>query len=529
MKLNFFILNIVILPILGSIVAGLLGRKIGIKGSHIITCSSLIISSFLISYAFYNIVLCGNEAINLNLGSWVDSGILNINWEFKFDNLSLSLGLAVLYCSTLIHIYSISYLESDPQIIVGRWFKWVKLSNSGESLKLLILNHVHKNMSGWSNYSGMVKTQEMSENEMGNRGSKSDNLLISVKEQRVDGSYLGYKSLSYSKLRCILMGGKNRYQIKIPSKQFNVKKFSTANNNINPWFWSGFIDAEGSFSNIIDKNKDRKLGWRIQSKFQLGLHKRDLPLILQFQRYLGGIGSVHLSSTKNMVNFSIDSIKDLINLINHFEKYPLQTQKAADFLLFKQVVNIMVNKDHLSIEGLHQIINIKASMNLGLSDFLKSEFKEFTPVSRPIINTKNIPDPNWISGFVSGDGNFDVKISQSTNKLGYRVQLRFRITQHIRDIELMELLVKYFGSGMIYKYSNNNAVSITISNFTDITETIIPFFNNNPLLGIKYFDYIDWVKVVKLMSEGSHLTPEGLNLIREIKSGMNKGRSNLDI
>ena len=84
-----------------------------------------------------------------------------------------------------------------------------------------------------------------------------------------------------------------------------------------------------------------------------------------------GIASVHLSSTKNMVNFSIDSIKDLINLINHFEKYPLQTQKAADFLLFKQVVNIMVNKDHLSIEGLHQIINIKASMNLGLSDFFK--------------------------------------------------------------------------------------------------------------------------------------------------------------
>jgi NADH-ubiquinone oxidoreductase chain 5 len=69
MRLNFFILNIVILPILGSIVAGLLGRKLGIKGSQLITCSSLFISSILISYAFYNIVLCGGEAINLNLGS----------------------------------------------------------------------------------------------------------------------------------------------------------------------------------------------------------------------------------------------------------------------------------------------------------------------------------------------------------------------------------------------------------------------------------------------------------------------------
>lgn len=114
MKLNLFIIIIVALPILGSIVAGFLGRKIGVRGSQFITCFSLLISSTLISFAFYEIVLCGKEAINLNLGSWVDSGILTIGWEFKFDNLSISLGLAVLFCSTLIHIYSISYLESDP-------------------------------------------------------------------------------------------------------------------------------------------------------------------------------------------------------------------------------------------------------------------------------------------------------------------------------------------------------------------------------------------------------------------------------
>jgi hypothetical protein len=54
----------------------------------------------------------------------------------------------------------------------------------------------------------------------------------------------------------------------------------------------------------------------------------------------------------------------------------------------------MINKVHLSIEGIYQIINIKASINLGLSDFLKSEFNKFTPVDRPIINTENIPDPS---------------------------------------------------------------------------------------------------------------------------------------
>ena len=47
----------------------------------------------------------------------------------------------------------------------------------------------------------------------------------------------------------------------------------------------------------------------------------------------------------------------------------------------------MNNKDHLSIEGLNKIINIKASMNLGLSYFLIYEFNELTPLERPVINT----------------------------------------------------------------------------------------------------------------------------------------------
>jgi hypothetical protein len=106
------------------------------------------------------------------------------------------------------------------------------------------------------------------------------------------------------------------------------------------------------------------------------------------------MGSIYLNPTRNMVNYSVDSNKDLTNLINHFEKYPLLTQKAADFILFKQVVKHMNNKDHIYIEGLNKIINIKASMNLGLSYFLRSEFNEFTPRERPVINTENIPDPN---------------------------------------------------------------------------------------------------------------------------------------
>jgi len=214
-----------------------------------------------------------------------------------------------------------------------------------------------------------------------------------------------------------------------------------------------------------------------------------------------------------------------LKLIDHLDKYPLISQKAADYLLFKQVVELISNKAHLTTEGLNRIVNIKASMNLGLSDTLKSEFVGFTPVERPIIITDNIPHPSWISGFVSGEGNFDVRVSPSSNKIGYRVQLRFRISQHERDFRLLENIIKYFGTGNVYKYKGKSAVILTIVNFTDITNRIIPFFGNNPLLpGIKLYDYLDWCKIQKLMEDGSHLTLEGLNLIRKLKSEMNTGR-----
>ena len=189
----------------------------------------------------------------------------------------------------------------------------------------------------------------------------------------------------------------------------------------------------------------------------------------------------------------------------------------------------MNNKAHLSIQGLNQIINIKASMNLGISETIKSEFSQINPVKRTQIETTNISDPNWISGFVSGEGNFDVRITeQKSNKIGSRVQLRFRVNQHIRDIKLMELLVLYLG-GNLYKYPDNNAVVLTVVKFSDITNIIIPFFEKNSLLGVKFYDYLDWCKIAKLMNDGSHLTLDGLNLIRKIKTGINKGRDTTNI
>ena len=121
-------LSIIILPLLGSIVSGFLGRKVGQTGSHFITCTCLLLSSILMTMAFYEVGLCGSP-VNIVLGSWLDSEILNISWEFYFDQLTVSLGLAVLYCSTLIHIYSIDYLSSDPHN--QRFFSYLSAFTGG--------------------------------------------------------------------------------------------------------------------------------------------------------------------------------------------------------------------------------------------------------------------------------------------------------------------------------------------------------------------------------------------------------------
>lgn len=83
---------------------------------------------------------------------------------------------------------------------------------------------------------------------------------------------------------------------------------------------------------------------------------------------LGGVGNI-ANQGKDGILYQVTSLQDLTNvIIPHFDKYPLITQKKADFELFKRVVDIMNRKGHLSSEGLQEIVNIRASLNLGCID-----------------------------------------------------------------------------------------------------------------------------------------------------------------
>lgn len=220
------------------------------------------------------------------------------------------------------------------------------------------------------------------------------------------------------------------------------------------------------------------------------------------------------------------SPKELAVIVDHFNKYPLLTQKRADFELFKSVLDLVNRKEHLTSEGLQKIVNLKASINTGLSDTQKSAFANTIPVPRAVYPIPESIDPNWLAGFVDAEGCFLVLIRKSvTYKLKEGVCLRFQVTQHSRDAELMKSLVSYLGCGGYYAVPGYSHGNLLVTKFSDITGKIMPFFIKNPIQGIKSLDFADFCKVVDLMKQGGHLTEDGLEEIRLIKAGMNRGRN----
>ena len=172
---------------------------------------------------------------------------------------------------------------------------------------------------------------------------------------------------------------------------------------LNPWFLTGFSDGESSFYITMHKSNNVKTGWSVRAIFETHLHVKDIALLEKIQASLGGVGSI--TTRDNQVSFKV-YYKDLAVLIDHFDNYPLITKKRADFELFKRVLGLINRQEHLTPEGLIKIVSIKASMNKGLSEDLKTAFPNVTPVSKPFVEVAIIPDPNWVAGFVSGDPNF---------------------------------------------------------------------------------------------------------------------------
>ena len=292
---------------------------------------------------------------------------------------------------------------------------------------------------------------------------------------------------------------------------------------INPLFITGFLDAESSFIIGLSKDSKRTNGWIVAIEFAISLHEKDQVLLDDIRSFFS-VGTLKKKGGNNVIKYQVRSITELAVVIAHLDKYPLITQKWADYKLFKQAFEIVNRKEHLSFSGLEKILSLRASLNRGFSDKLKEAFPNIIPVQRPLVKLPTNIDPYWLAGFVSGEGCFFINLCKASTKLGFSAYLVFQITQHSRDVELMKNLVSFFNCGRYVFRTNKNHCDFLVTTFSDVNDKIIPFFFKYKIIGVKERDFADFCKVSDIIKAKGHLTIKGLNEISELKEGMNRKR-----
>lgn len=251
------------------------------------------------------------------------------------------------------------------------------MPNSGDALELQVPSRTGNSAGGCSNPTCKVTSLETFENNVGNRGSKSsvgtdikavhisESVNTVVKEQRVDGSFTSLNSTGLV-LRCTrlclfavgsnanLLNFERNFLIKNLSNQVVKRNYTTrvvlseclnkqsfAKFQIfNPWFITGFMDAEGSFVISVVKDPKTKTGWNLILRFKIDLHIKDLSILEGIQKFFGGIGKIaSTGKDRESLSFIVSSRKEIFTFITpHFDSYPLLTRSLLGTTLSRYAV-----------------------------------------------------------------------------------------------------------------------------------------------------------------------------------------------
>lgn len=164
----------------------------------------------------------------------------------------------------------------------------------------------------------------------------------------------------------------NREYSTVNKSSLSTTVFPNNNHNLENFYVSGFCDADSSFTVSVLIKSNMKVGWTVLARLIITLHKKDVGLLYRIQSCLGDVGTITVRNNSDVVDFVAGSVGDLVNkVIPFFLKYPLITRKRADFIIFSNIVELINQKEHLTLEGIQKIVSLKASMNKGLTDALK--------------------------------------------------------------------------------------------------------------------------------------------------------------
>ena len=201
----------------------------------------------------------------------------------------------------------------------------------------------------------------------------------------------------------------------------------------------------------------------------------------------------------------------------HFNHYPLITNKYSDFVLWSKVVELMVTKQHLTPIGFSTVLSYYASINKGLSTKVATVYPQVVPAAKVEVNLPKILHPEWVSGFVAGDGGFSIVIRKTTGQIYFR----FHIAQHSRDQQLMQMFISFFECGKLSVRTNIKRCDYYVQSFENIFNKIIPHFDQYPLCNVKTLDLKSFKEAALLYEDGGR---NNTNKIQQIIDSMNSKR-----
>nr|APC25142.1 NADH dehydrogenase subunit 5 [Blastocystis sp. subtype 9] len=117
-------LLIIFIPLFSTIITGFFGKLLTKEGTTRLASSSILITCLISYFIFYEVCYCDCPCY-ITLSPWIIAGSFKLYWDFVFDSLTVIMLVVVLTISTVVHIYSISYMNHDPHI--NRFMSYLSL------------------------------------------------------------------------------------------------------------------------------------------------------------------------------------------------------------------------------------------------------------------------------------------------------------------------------------------------------------------------------------------------------------------
>nr|WGO62013.1 NADH-ubiquinone oxidoreductase subunit L [Fusarium oxysporum] len=541
-------LSIIILPLLGSIVSGFFGRKVGVTGSRILGCLSIMITTILAIISFFEVGF-NNNPVSINLFKWLDNESFNMAWNFQFDSLTVSMLIPVLIISSLVHFYSIGYMSHDPHN--QRFFSYLSLF----TFMMIILVTGNNYLVMFVGWEGVGVCSYLLVSFWFTRIAANQSSLSAFLTNRVGDAFLmigmfillwTLGTLDYSTVFslapyinenittiigiCLLIGAMAKssqvgLHIWLPMAMeglLNRALFKLHYMREHPVLnsWSsvylvdfGKIQEEGQSAGNSSKtaiggsSETTCEAIKLNDKFKwwfIGFSEGDGSFIVNNNGYLefkvtqSSVDAQILFYIKKELGFGSASVQDKTNKTHHYRV-----------------------RDKNNIFKLIQIFNGNIVTKHKLSQFKLwvDAFNKIYKTNIQCVENKHVFTLNnaWLSGFTDAEGCFTSSTSVTKSTGQVITTVRYVISQK-DDLEFsQDLADKINGYVTHVKSSNGNN---TVVNFSKLNK-ILQYLNIYPLKTKKYISYKRWLKIYELVKNKKHLTLEGRVTIKFLSKLIN--------